>query len=296
MDLLKHGHDKFPQARLLCSSKPLGWRGIAAELRSHPSGDLPPFESNQIEVTVATSGVCDATVSRKGWGLRQKTRVDPGTLWISPVAVAEDDIRISAPLPEILHIYLSPDRFTAFSDVPGLHKASPGAVRYLAGLYDPLILQVGTTLLEEMRNPSAAGKLLADALALSLAARLVQRYSDSGARERPLARMERDELRVRRAIDFMHAHMQHDIGLDDVAAAVAVSPYHFARMFRAATGIPPHRYLANLRIERAKILLSQGLMPLAEIGLEMQFSTQANFTRAFKKATGRTPAEYRRMG
>jgi AraC family transcriptional regulator len=292
MDLFQHGERKFPQAGVLGSSLGLGWRGIAAELRFHPAGDLPPFESRQIEITIAPRRTQGAVVSRKGWGIRQQTPVEQGTIWISPVGVAEDDIRISAPLPEILHLYLAPESFRGLEGEAGLPLASPYAVRYLAGLRDPLIEHLGRALADEMGAPSAGGRLLGDSLALSLAARLAQRYSDSAARPAG-SRAVLDRLRVQRAIDFMHARLDEDISLEALAAVACVSPFHFARVFRATLGIPPHRYLADLRIERAKLQLAQGVMPLAQVAQSALFATQANFSRAFRKATGMTPGEYR---
>lgn len=295
MNLLRHGDSKFPQAQVLCSSSTLGWRGIAAEMRSHPAGDLPPFVSSQIEITIAPETVPDATVSRKGWGQRQKTPVEKGTIWISPVAVAEDDIRISRDLPSIFHIYLSMDRLLSLCDPEGNATASLRHVRYLAGVHDEQIVQIGHALAQDMRNPSAAGRLLVDSLAAALADRLSQRYCEVGTLPRSASTAARDVKRVRRAIEFMRANLDQPIGLDEVAASVAVSPFHFARIFRASTGVPPYRYLADLRIESARKLLTGPQVPLAEIAQSMQFSTPANFARAFRQATGMSPTEYRRQ-
>lgn len=295
MNLLRHGDSKFPEARVLCSSSGLGWRGIAAEMRSHPAGDLPPFVSSQIEITIAPETTPGASVSRKGWGQRQQTRVEKGTIWISPMGVAEDDIRISRYLPSIFHIYLSMDRLLALSDPEGSASASLHHVRYLAGVRDESIVQIGHALAEDLRNPSAAGRLLVDSLTAALANRMARNYCDTGMPRGTAATAARDMRRVRLAIEFMRAHLDQPIGLDEIAAAVAVSPFHFARLFRASTGLPPYRYLANLRMENARRLLAHGRMPLAEIALSMQFSTPANFARAFRQATGMSPTEYRRQ-
>lgn len=294
MNLLRHGDNKFPQAQLLCSSATLGWRGIAAEMRSHPAGDLPPFVSNQIELTIAPETTTNAFVSRKGWGQRQQTPVRKGTIWISPMGVAEDDIRISTHLPSIFHIYLSTDRLLALSDPDGNSAALLRQVRYLAGVNDESIVGIGHALAEDMRNPSAASRMLIDSLTAALATRLAQRYSDLGLPRGSTATAARDVRRVRLAVEFMRAHYDQPIGLDEIAAAVAVSPFHFARLFRASTGIAPYRYLANLRMDRARQLLAQGNCSLAEIASSLQFSSTANFARAFRQAAGVSPMAYRR--
>jgi AraC family transcriptional regulator len=66
-------------------------------------------------------------------------------------------------------------------------------------------------------------------------------------------------------------------------------------MFRNTMGVPPHRFLGRMRLERAKALLTIGNAPLADIAFACRFSSQANFTRAFKLATGTTPGMYRLM-
>lgn len=294
MDLLPHGVQKFPRAALTTTSAGLGWRGIAAELRAHPAGDLPPFQSDQLEVTIALAGARDAVVSRKGAGLRQQTRVDPGTIWISPIGVGEDDIRITQPLPRILHLYLPAEPFDALSDSGGGSRFGAQSIRYLAGVQDGLIRQIGHTLLDEMAAPTAGGRLLAESLGAALTARLVQAYSDQVHRAPTPPRQALDARRTERVLAYMQAHLADDIGLDDLAAVACLSPFHFARMFRQRLGVPPHRYLAQLRMQAARRLLRADQQPLADIAGACGFSSPSAFTRAFRQATGVTPRAFRR--
>lgn len=295
MDLLKHGERKFPEARMIASSGGLGWQGIAAELRSHPAGDLPAIQPEQIEITLAVAGERDALVSRKGAGLRQQTPVVPGAIWICPTGVSEDDIRITRTLSRILHIYLpSPVVTSASDEAPVLHAGQE--LRYLAGLQDGLIRQIGLSLIEEMTTPTAGGQVLADALGLALSARLAQAYATGTPLRQPSVthRSRLDEVRTARVIEYMRAHLDEDLGLADLAAVACLSPFHFSRMFRLRTGVPPHRFLATLRLEAAKLRLRHGRETILEIALACRFSNQANFARAFRQATGMTPGDYRR--
>lgn len=293
MDLHDHGRQKFPRAALLASSRALDWRGIAAELRAHPAGDLPPFQPDQLEITIALAGERGAVVDRKGAGLRQQTRVDPGAIWISPVGVGEDDIRITRPLSRILPLYLPAASFQALSEQGGGSRFGAGSVRYLAGVQDELIRQMGQALLAEMDAPTAGGRLLAESLGAALTARLVQSYS-TRAPATAAPRHALDEARTQRVIGFMRAHLEADIGLDDLAAVACLSPFHFSRMFRLRVGMPPHRYLAQLRMEAARRMLLRGERSLADIAEACRFASQSNFTRAFRQATGMTPGAFRR--
>lgn len=100
--------------------------------------------------------------------------------------------------------------------------------------------------------------------------------------------------RKRRAIEFIESNLSKPITLSDIADAAAMSPYHFARSFRAATGVTPVRYVWERRIELAKRLLKDKAMPIAEVALACGFATQSHFTTAFRQSTGSTPAEYRK--
>ena len=79
-----------------------------------------------------------------------------------------------------------------------------------------------------------------------------------------------------------------------MASVACLSRFHFARAFRQAVGQSPRRYVTARRLERAKVLLVEDETPLVEIALALQFSSQANFTRAFTQSTGIAPGQYRR--
>jgi AraC family transcriptional regulator len=96
--------------------------------------------------------------------------------------------------------------------------------------------------------------------------------------------------RLRAVIEYIDEHLGSELSLDDLAAVARLSPYHFARLFKNSTGLPPHQYVIARRVERAKELLRDRVrLPLAEIALEMGFSSQSHFTRHFKRLVGVTP-------
>jgi len=78
-----------------------------------------------------------------------------------------------------------------------------------------------------------------------------------------------------------------------MAAVARLSLYHFARQFKAATGLPPHRYVIARRVERAKRLLQGGDLSLAEVAALAGFSDQSQFSRHFKRLVGVTPGQFR---
>ncbi len=293
-DLLEHGRVKYGAGDILRSSTGFDWSGIAAELRHHPEGELQPPDLVQTELCIATDCHADAVVDRIGNGIRQNTQVRPGTIWTCPSGVREDAIRIRE-WHETLHIYLPSSRFVEVSDIRGGAAVRADHIRYLADLQDALILQIGRVLLAELRAPTFAGRVLAETLALPLVARLVQSYADrsSGSVEALSMRHGLDDARLNRVLDYMAAHIEDDISIDDMAAVACVSPFHFIRMFSKRVGMPPGRYLSRMRLEHAKTLLTAGNASLSEIALRSGFSSQANFARAFGRATGMTPGTFR---
>lgn len=97
------------------------------------------------------------------------------------------------------------------------------------------------------------------------------------------------------AIQFINDHYERDINLNDICGYVFLSPSYFARIFKKATGYSPIHFLINRRIERAKELLANTDEKASEIALTVGFSTQQRFNETFKKMTGMTPLEYRKM-
>lgn len=99
----------------------------------------------------------------------------------------------------------------------------------------------------------------------------------------------------RRAVDYIETHLDQALTLDQLASEAGLSTFHFAKMFRISFGMPPHRYLAERRVERARNLLRSGGMALAQMALACGYASQSHFTKAFRSATGITPGEWRNL-
>ena len=99
--------------------------------------------------------------------------------------------------------------------------------------------------------------------------------------------------RLRRVLDHIEGHLSDGIRLTQLAEVARLSSAHFSAQFRRSTGLPPHRYLLQWRIKRAKELLAADGMSLAEISYALGFPSQAHFTTTFRKLVGTTPGAYR---
>ena len=99
--------------------------------------------------------------------------------------------------------------------------------------------------------------------------------------------------KLRRVMEFIEAHLDQPMPLEQLAAAAAVSPFHFHRQFKRTTGMTPHQYIVRMRTERAKALLSGSDLPLAEVAAQSGFADQSHFTSTFRRTTSMTPRGYR---
>lgn len=104
------------------------------------------------------------------------------------------------------------------------------------------------------------------------------------------------EKRLADVLKLADARLDEPLSLDHLAAAAGVSRYHFCRVFKAKTGLSPHRYVMAMRIERATRLLTSSCLSLAEIAYTCGFSSQAHMTDLFRKHAGLTPGLVRKMG
>jgi len=118
--------------------------------------------------------------------------------------------------------------------------------------------------------------------------RLIQRYTHEKFTLKTYTTADRAVATVR---DYLEAHYACNVRLGDLSQLVHISPYHLARLFQRQMGMPPHRYLENIRIRQVERLLLAG-MPIADIAYQTGFSSQSHLTRTFKRFIGTTPGEF----
>ena len=99
--------------------------------------------------------------------------------------------------------------------------------------------------------------------------------------------------RLKRVLSCIEVRLAEPVQVCELAREVHMSPFHFTRMFKLATGHSPHKYLTLQRVERAKELLAASDMPIAAIAAAVGYQTQAHFTGVFGRHAGATPKVYR---
>ena len=97
---------------------------------------------------------------------------------------------------------------------------------------------------------------------------------------------------MRRVIEYVDAYLDQDLALVELAAIVSLSPNYFTRLFKQSTGFTPHQYVIQQRVERAKRLLLESKLAIADIALEVGFAHQSHLNRHFKRWVGVTPKAF----
>jgi AraC family transcriptional regulator len=144
----------------------------------------------------------------------------------------------------------------------------------------------------EMVVGFSSGRLFLDSIEQAMAIALVNGHA---VRHRP-AQMYRGGLgsaRLRRIKELVHAKIEDDLGLDDMAQSVGLSTAHFARMFRKSTGETPHQFVLRQRIERAKEMLRAPNARVLDVAVACGFKTQQHFAQVFRDVCRVSPTEYR---
>jgi AraC family transcriptional regulator len=138
----------------------------------------------------------------------------------------------------------------------------------------------------------SSGKLFVDCIESALANILITSFNTFAPRSiSPKGGMAPRVLR--RVVEFMHANVDRQIGLKDLADCAGLSLSHFSFQFRASTNYSPHQYMLQLRIKRSKELLTDSRLSILDVGLEVGFRNQQHFATVFRNFVGVPPSVYR---
>ena len=158
---------------------------------------------------------------------------------------------------------------------------------------DPVVHHLGLCLDTARSRPSEMSPVCADHIASALEAYLRQAHNIVSLPP-PAVRGGLAPWQLRQAKQILISRLDEPISLAELARACKLSPGHFARAFRQTTGQPPHRWLMVQRIEKAKQLLVDSTLSLAQIAQKCGFADQSHFTRVFAQLVQSSPGQWRR--
>ncbi len=158
---------------------------------------------------------------------------------------------------------------------------------------DQFLAALEMVLCAEMLSARTSGKSkrVADLTQL-IASFLVEKYTDI-ASEKPDFRGGLPIRQLRKVEDYTREHLAEDISVEALAELVELSPFHFSRVFKQATGTSPLQFVTRERITRAQQLIRETSRSLIEIALEVRYTSPSSFSKVFRRITGVTPTEFR---
>lgn len=171
------------------------------------------------------------------------------------------------------------------------------------GFQDHSLWRIGQAILAELTSPSGPHGTQQDLLNLAIGDYLLRKSPTChqcrscvlAHSQGPGLHSERVFDSIQRALSFILTNLgEEGLSIDRIAAEIGLSPYHFARTFRASLGIPPHKFIVEQRIIQAQNLLENSSKSAADVAFACGFSSQSHLNSTFRRLVGSTPMAYRR--
>jgi AraC family transcriptional regulator len=212
-----------------------------------------------------------------------------GEIAIIPATQSLPKTQVDREVP-LLELFLEPTTLTrAACESVGTNKVELVPQLHIR---DPLIQHMGLALMAELEAGGTESRLYAESMATALSAHLLRRYCSHPEKVKDYTGG-LPNYKLKQAVNYINEHLDQNLTLAEIAAAVRMSPNYFASLFKQSTGLTPHQYVMQCRIEKAKQLLRHQELALVEICQEVGFASQSHFTRVFRQYTNTTPKAYR---
>jgi AraC family transcriptional regulator len=274
------------------SSQTLGWIGLqAARYRNVPTKELRVPRLSQHVLILVTKAPNEMEVTCDGF--KRDSAPPTGSITLFPAGSVRD-WRWRGTV-DSLQIALDSELLGKVAAQSFGIELSYTSIEPLNSFAQPELRNTMLTVQSELIPGRIAGSLMIESLANILAVQLIRHVF--GVRQptrRVLAPLPQRQLAM--VVDYMMANLDGSPTLEQIAALVHRSPYHFARQFKATTGLPPHQYLISRRVERAQEMLRRrGDFNLAEIAIAVGFYDQSQLSFHFKRIVGVTPRQFRAL-
>ncbi|WP_308120730.1 AraC family transcriptional regulator [Paractinoplanes bogorensis] len=268
------------------TSRGLGWEQLYVSTQSEQPYQASFGGAPSHLVILHLNG--PVTVRRGHLGLTSSRTVPPGGLFVHP-AGKELTVELGGAL-DTVHAYLTDELLSAACDDEPVELAEE------LGTVDPLVEQLMLTLDGVMRDWEPSARTYVDHLGYALAAQLARQHSVGGRPVAPAVHGGRGgltERQFRRVREMVEERLGESLPLREMAAVTGLSVSQFGRQFKARTGLSPHQYLIQRRVDAAGRLLRGTSMPIAEVAQRCGFSHQEHLTRVLRAHLGTTPAAMR---
>jgi AraC family transcriptional regulator len=279
-----HGGHSRPT---FCSWNDASWRSLLLELHdAAPVVDdysLPPIREQHLVLVTAGNAWMESHSNGKWRG----ARYTPGQIGMTAPGRPTRLRWHSDNGQKTLHLYLPGSLMQRVGlelwDRDGIGSRQADALAFTDPVVRQVLLELATAAIDRVDD------LYAESAAEFLAVHLLTRYGGMP----PVTVPRYEDARVRKAIELMRDNLQEPLTLKDIASEVWLSVYHFLRVFKAATGQTPRRYLTSLRVDAARRQLEQADASISEVAHLCGFSSPAHLSSAFTREIGMSPSAYR---
>jgi AraC family transcriptional regulator len=281
---------RFDNTTPVLSSRQMDWNGISVEQYQHLSNSFEvefPAPSDHWLVLPLGQPVL---VTQKSDDRLHESVIQRGDSILVPAGQPKYWCRREG-ICCALHIHLKPEMIRQTAEASEMDTKRIGLVDCF-GKQDLQLHQIAMLLLAELESGGMMGQLYVESLTQVLAIHLLRHYSTITqtvtSENRSLT-----HTQLQQAIDYIHTYLDRDLSLAELASVINISPTYFAGLFKQAMGISPHQYVIQQRVEHAKLMLSKTDLAIADIALQVGFSSQSHLTQQFKRLTGITPKQVR---
>ncbi len=234
---------------------------------------FPEHSVPQIKISIPLGKTSFQAIWQTGSGQRKQKQVREGHICVLPANLLHEVVLESKQ--EMIGIDFEPAFIEQIADE--LTGKNVEIIEQWTA-QDPLIQQLGLDLHREFQQSPRI--LYVESVIQVLATHLVRHYCTSRVVIEDASKLSPQKLQ--QTIDYIHARLEQDITLSELADIVQMSQYRFARAFKQSTGIPPHQYLLWQRVERAKKLLIENQLPIVDISYQLGFASQSHFAQFVK--------------
>ncbi|SEF37748.1 AraC family transcriptional regulator [Amycolatopsis pretoriensis] len=276
--------DRFVR-RTFCSWEDAGWRSLLVQRFEHVpvAEEMALPAAADLHLVLPVSGRAELETRAGGRAVRERWlpgRVQLGLPHQAVVRRYHGDADMRS-----VQVHIPRDTVDATAARLGGDVPDFEAMAASVATGDPLL----EAAVRALGSPGTADDLYAETAAAFLATHLLTRHGRLPAGGTP----RREDARMRAAVAFLRERLAEPVTVADLADEVHLSVYHLVRVFRAATGQTPHRFLTALRVEEAKRLLRETGLPLERIAARCGFATAGALSAAFVRHTGVRPSVYR---
>ena len=267
------------------------WEGISAQVYR----EFPPREPVyfQMDCDVIALHLHNTVDLQEQTGARVERGISyPGGIYVKPKELACTYFWQATPA-VVLYLSLAPSLIEQVVAEMGRHDPRHVEIVKQFNIHDPLIEQIGLSLVGELESGGVAGRVYAESLAWTLVLHLL-RLSSTASLLPASSQRRLTQRQLSIVKDYICDRIDQDMPLKELAVSIGMSVSHFCRLFKQSTGLAPHQYVIACRVERAKSLLLDEERTIAQVAHAVGFTDQSHLNRHFKHLLGIPPGVLRK--